>query len=37
MTAASVVTIGESKCLSPGDQITGSFATFDAGALLRTT
>ncbi len=32
----SVVNIGESKCLSPGDQITGSLATFDAGALIDT-
>ena len=32
----SVVNIGESKCLSPGDQITGSLATFGPGALIDT-
>ncbi len=32
----SVVNIGESKCLSPGNQITGSLATFDPGALIDT-
>jgi hypothetical protein len=33
----SVVNIGESKCLSPGDQITGSLASFDPGELIDTT
>ncbi|MET0839589.1 MAG: hypothetical protein ABWY19_12450, partial [Marmoricola sp.] len=32
----SIVNIGESKCLSPGDQITGSLASFDPGALIDT-
>lgn len=31
-----IVNIGESKCLSPGDQITGSLASLSAGALIDT-
>ena len=31
----SIVNIGESKCLSPGDQITGSLASFDPGCADR--
>jgi hypothetical protein len=32
----SIVNIGESRCLSPGDQITGSLASFDPSALIGT-
>ena len=31
-----IVNIGESKCLAPGDQITGSLASLSAGALIDT-
>jgi hypothetical protein len=32
-----IVNIGDSECLSPGDQISGSLATFDPGAQIDAT
>ena len=32
----SVINIGESKCLAPGNQITGSLTSFDPSALIDT-